>query len=117
MSLARADWIQLLIPDPAPFGKGCPAGSVAALFPAFPYLGAPVSCSGDGAVAGPNGPAPITPLLYQWCGPCGVRTHVAAPNGTNPEFATPALTQPTDMLQRWRMETRPDIPGTSGGPW
>ncbi|OWK38130.1 hypothetical protein [Fimbriiglobus ruber] len=116
MAQVRVSWIELVTPDPAPFGKGYPPGSVAALFPSFPYLGPPASLSG-GDASGPAGAAPLTPCLTRWVGPPDRQLHAAAPPGTAPEFASPVLAQATRVLDRWRRTTRPDIPGIADGPW
>src|SRR5580698_6895771 len=103
----EASWIQLTVPDPIPFGPGCPPGSLGATFPTFPDLGPSPYCP-----SGTCGNAvPQTPLLYRWQPLCSTRANAAAPTGTTPDFANLVLNQTTAMLLRWRAEVWPITPG------
>src|SRR5262249_19622661 len=114
MSQAQVSWIELQVPDPVPFGPGCPPGSVGATFPNFPYVGAPFVCP-TGTCGTGNTSAPGTPLQFRWLPLCNGRLNAAAPPGTEPQFGSLVLSQVTGMLDRWRQQVRPNAPGLSAG--
>ncbi|AMV24183.1 hypothetical protein VT84_07285 [Gemmata sp. SH-PL17] len=112
MAQVRASWGELVIPDPVPFGPGCPPGGVGATFPTFPDLGTATACTDGTCGSG----APVTPLLYRWLPLCRGQLNASAPPGAVPVFNSPVLDQATKMLDRWRREVAPPIPGLDAGP-
>src|SRR5947209_2458130 len=109
----EVSFAQFLVPDPVPMGPGCPPGSLWATFPALPNLGAPPNSANacKCETEGPVPPGPVTPLQSRLVVPCCPGVSAYSPPGTQPNYGSPVLDQLSRMLQRWRQQVQPDLPG------
>src|ERR1700728_3528017 len=116
MMQVQASWARFEAPELQPMDRGCPPGSIWFTFPAAPPIGAPVHCAVcSNKVLEAGKPGPLTPRQYRLrSGQCRPFNDLYTPPGTNPVYGNAVLSQVNNMLNRWRQEVQPPVPGALG---